>query len=343
MRVWLFVLIAAAIAVPELCAQDYRAKVQGVVTDASQAAIAGAKVTLVNAETGVETVKLSSSSGQYIFDFVEPGNYRVMVEHTGFGRFVEENVVVQVRGDVTVNARLKVGSIQETVTVTDQAIALQFNTSTMSITVDRKMLDELPVEQRNPFTLALLLDPATVNHYTAGRYPFYMWASSRIDVGGSTDMKDDLQLDGAPLQLGQKGSYSPPMDALQEFAVQQNAVDAEFGHTAGGVLSLGMKSGTNEFHGTAYYFGKNPAIDAVSNSVTHTANLDRNHIWGGTLGNPIRRNKLFTFTAYEGWKTKDPLTKFYTLPTQQERTGDYSQSLNINGGLRTVYDPGPPS
>lgn len=96
MRVWLFVLIAAAIAVPELCAQDYRAKVQGVVTDASQAAIAGAKVTLVNAETGVETVKLSSSSGQYIFDFVEPGNYRVMVEHTGFGRFVEENVVVQV-------------------------------------------------------------------------------------------------------------------------------------------------------------------------------------------------------------------------------------------------------
>src|SRR5262249_35573798 len=102
---------------------------------------------------------------------------------------------------------------------------------------------------------------------------------------------------------------------------------------------VGMKSGTNQFHGTAYYFGRNPALDAVSNSVTHIANLNRNHIWGGTLGNPIRKNKLFTFTAYEAWKTKDPLTKFYTLPTEQERGGDYSRSLNINGGLRTIYDP----
>jgi hypothetical protein len=129
-------------------------------------------------------------------------------------------------------------------------MALQFNTSTMSLTVDRKMLDDLPVLARNPFSLALL-DPAVVNRYTATRYPFYMWSSSRMDVGGGTDMKNDLQLDGAPLQIGTKGSYSPPMDAVQEFAVQQNAVDAEFGHSDGGTLSVGMKSGTNAYHGTS--------------------------------------------------------------------------------------------
>ena len=319
-------------------AQDYRAKVQGVITDTTQAAIVGARVALLNVATGVETIKSSGETGQYLFDFVEPGAYSITVDHPGFGRFVEKNVVVQVRGDVTVNVTLKVGSTSESVTVSDAAIALQFNSSTMSVVVDRKMLDDLPVQQRNPFSLALL-DPAAVNRYTATRYPFYMWSSSRMDVGGGTDMKNDLQLDGAPLQIGQKGSYAPSMDAVQEFSVQQNAVDAEFGHSGGGVLSVGMKSGSNEFHGTAYYFGKNPALNAVSNSVTHTPNLNRNHIWGGTLGNPIRRNRLFTFTSYEGWKTKDPLSKLYTLPTDLERTGDFSQSLNSSGRLRTIYDP----
>ncbi len=319
-------------------AQDYRAKVQGVVTDTSQAAVMGAKVVLANVQTGVESVKFSGETGQYMFDFVEPGVYNLTVEAAGFSKFLQQNVQVQVRADVTVDASLKVGSLSETVTVTEVAAGVQFNSSTMDMTIDRRMLNDLPTQQRNPFSLALL-DPATVNRYTATRYPFYMWSSSRMDVGGGTDMKNDLQLDGAPLQIGQKGSYSPPMDAVQEFTVQQNAVDAEFGHSDGGVLSVGMKAGTNEFHGTAYYFGKNPALNAVSNSVARTPNQTRNHIWGGTLGNPIRKNRLFTFTAYEQWKTRDPLNRLYTLPNELERGGDFSQSLNSSGGLRTIYDP----
>jgi hypothetical protein len=328
--------------VPLLCsvanAQDYRAKVQGVVKDMTEGAIPGARVSLTNVQTGVSTVRLSSDTGRYLFDFVEPGSYRLTVEHAGFGAFVQDNITVQVRGDVTVDAALKIGSVSETIRVTDSPVALQFNSSVMSLTIDRAMLEDLPIQQRNPFSLALL-DPAVVNRYSATRYPFYMWSSSRMDVGGGTDMKNDLLLDGAPLQIGQKGSYAPPMDAVQEFVVQQAAVDAEFGHSVGGTLSVGMKSGTNEFHGTAYYFGKNPALNAVNNSVNRAPNLNRNHIWGGTLGNPILRNRLFTFTAYEGWKTKDPLNRLYTLPTELERKGDYSQSLNVTGGRRTIYDP----
>ncbi|MFB3829954.1 MAG: carboxypeptidase regulatory-like domain-containing protein [Bryobacteraceae bacterium] len=319
-------------------AQDYRARVQGAITDSTQAAVPGARVVLANTQTGVETVKLSNEAGRYLFDFVEPGAYNLIVEAAGFGKFVQQNILVQVRGDVTVDAHLTVGSVSETVTVSERAVSLQFNTATMDMTIDRRMLDDLPAQQRNPFSLALL-DPATVNKYTATRYPFYMWSSSRIDVGGGTDMKNDLQLDGAPLQIGQKGSYSPPMDAVQEFTVQQNAVDAEFGHSDGGVLSVGMKSGTNEFHGTAYYFGRNPALNAVSSAVTRAPNVNRNHIWGGTLGNPIRRNRLFTFTAYEAWKNKDPLNRLYTLPTEAERAGDFSRSLNVYGNLRAIYDP----
>ena len=321
--------------------QEYRARVQGTVADSTEAVVAGAQVRLRNTNTGVEAVKHSNQNGQFLFDFVEPGTYELVAEMAGFSKFTQQNILVQVRGDVTVNPLLRIGALVETVNVSAQAVEVQFNTSTMALTVDRKMLTDLPVLARNPFTLALL-DPAVVNRYTsnlATRNPFYMWSSSQLDVGGSTSQRNDLLLDGAPLQLGWKGSYAPPMDATQEVTVQQNAVDAEFGHSAGGVLSLSMKSGTNEYHGTAYYFGRNPALNAVSNSVVRAPNLVRNHIYGGTFGNPIVKNKLFTFTSFERWQTKDPRTSQMTLPTELERAGDFAQSFNANGGLRAIFDP----
>ncbi|MCZ2078164.1 MAG: carboxypeptidase-like regulatory domain-containing protein, partial [Bryobacterales bacterium] len=319
---------------------DYRAKVQGVITDSTEALVVGATVTLRNENTGITTTRNTNDSGQYLFDFVEPGSYTVTVTMAGFSKFIQEKIQVQVRGDVTVNASLQPGAVTETVNVTATAVALQFNTSTMELTVDRKMLSDLPIMQRNPFTLSLL-DPAVVNRYwdIAHRNPFYMWSSSQIDVGGNTTMKNDISLDGAPLQIGVKGSYAPPMDAVQEFSVQQNSVDAEFGHSGGGIMSVGMKSGTNEIHGTAYYFGRNPKLNARTNSVTNTKNLVRNHIWGFTVGNPVIKNRLFAFTAYEGWRSQEPNTRISTQPTDLERNGDFSRTLGKDGGLRTIYDP----
>ncbi|MEZ5356782.1 MAG: carboxypeptidase-like regulatory domain-containing protein [Bryobacteraceae bacterium] len=334
--------IAASLAfTAAILAQDYRARLQGTVTDSTEAVVAGASVRLTNSDTGVSVARTSAENGRFLFDFVEPGNYEVSVELEGFNKYVQQNIRVQVRADVTINPILKLGALVETVTVQAAPVEVQFNTSTMALTVDRKMLTDLPVLARNPFTLALL-DPAVVNRYTsnlATRNPFYMWSSSSLDVGGNTTRRNDLQLDGAPLQLGWKGSYAPPMDATQEVTVQQNAVDAEYGHSAGGVLSLSMKSGTNEFHGTGYYFGRNPALNAVTNSVVRAPNAVRNHIWGGTIGNPIIKNKLFTFTSYEQWKTKDPRQQQFTLPTDLERSGNFSQSLNAQGGLRSIFDP----
>ena len=237
---------------------------------------------------------------------------------------------MQTRADVTVNFNLKPGGTVETITVTGSAVSLQFNTTTRELTVDRKMLMDLPVKARNPFTLALL-DPAVVNRYFAERNPFFMWSSSLMDVGGNTTGKNDLLLDGAPTQIGPKGSYAPPMDAVQEFSIQQNSVDAEFGHSAGGTLSVSMKSGTNDIHGTAYYFGRNPTLNAVVNPINRTPNFVRNHIWGGTVGARSRRTRLFNFFTYEGWRTKEPSDALRTMPTDLERTGDFSKSLNRAG------------
>ncbi|PYT31803.1 MAG: hypothetical protein DMG58_11445 [Acidobacteria bacterium] len=142
-------------------AQESRGRVQGTVADPSQAAIANATVTLRNVNTGVETVRQADAAGHYLFDFVQPGTYSVAVQAAGFQRFVQENIPVLTAGDVTVNANLTVGSVAETVNVTEEVSSVQFNTSTMTTTVQGVMLDNLPVLARNPFTLALL-NPAVV-------------------------------------------------------------------------------------------------------------------------------------------------------------------------------------
>ena len=123
-------------------------------------------------------------------------------------------------------------------------------------------------------------------------------------------------------------------------SVQQNAVDAQFGQSAGGILSVSTKAGTNSLHGMAYYYGRNPDLNAVSSAVTRTPNQSRYNIGGINAGGPIIKNKLFFFASYEKWHSEFPFgTEAMTLPTALERTGDYSQSLNQYGTLRTIYDP----
>ncbi len=324
-----------------LClAQDYRARVQGNVLDQTQAAVTGAKVTLTNQNTGVELSRLTDSSGRFLFDYVAPGTYTIRMEMAGFSPFSQENITVLTRGDVTVNGTLSVGGITQTVNVSESVVALEFNTSTMSQTVTGKMLQDLPILARNPFTL-VLLDPAVVNRYStvAYRNPFYMQAANGVDVGGATGGRNDILLDGVPIGVDSRGSYSPSMDSVQEVSIQQNSVDAEFGFSAGGNMSVSMKSGTNEYHGTGYYFGRNPALNALANRYTRSENLVRQHIGGGTIGGPIFKNKLFTFFSYERWSKTEPREGTRTLPTDLERTGDFSRSLNAVGGLRTIYDP----
>ncbi len=319
-RLWWSLAIIASFSLAAV-GQEFRGRVQGNVTDPSKAAIVGATVTLTNVSTGVETVRQTDAAGFYRFDFVQPGVYTVTVESPGFNRYVQENVRVATAGDVTVNAELTVGAVTEAVTVTAEVAAVQFNTSTMTTTVPTSVVRDIPVLARNPFTLALL-NPAVVNRYwdVSHRNPFYMWSNSGLDVGGSTGGKNDQLLDGVPTGVAARGSYNSPMDAVQEVVVQQNAVDAEYGFSAGGVLNLSMKSGTNEVHGTAYYFGRNPYFNAMVNRITRTPSFIKNHVWGGTLGNPVKKNKLFNFFVYEQWRQTQPASAHVsTVPTDLER------------------------
>ncbi len=320
-------------------AQEYRGRIQGTVTDASNAAIPGATVTLLNVNTGVSATRQTSETGAYLFDMVLPGTYTVTVEAPGFRKFVQEDINLVSRGDVTVDAVMEVGDVQQEITVTAEATTVQFNTGKLETTVDSVITARLPQVYRNPLLLSQV-DPAVrLNDRAREQEPYFTWSGNRQEIGGGSNFSNDLQIDGSPIVMGYKTSYMPAPDSVQEVTVQQNAVDAEYGHSSGSAISLTMKSGTNEWHGVAFYQGQYPWANAVENRVRHTINKERNHIFGGTLGNAILKNKLFSFFAYEQHKRTQANDLFSTLPTDLERKGDFSQSLNNIGGLRTVYDP----
>ena len=294
------VLIAAFLTVlpsASLMAQEYRGRIQGTVTDSSQGAIIGATVTLLNGKTGATAVQQTNENGRYLFDLVEPGIYNIAVEFQGFNRFVQENTAVPSRADLTVNAVLKPGEIKETISVTAEAATLQFNTSKLETTVDNKLTQSLPQLYRNVFLLAQL-DPAVQSTSWGEDNPYDTWASNNLRIGGSGQFTNDLQVDGSPSGITVKTGYVPSPDMVQEVNIQQNAVDAEFGHSSGSNISVVMKSGTNEYHGNAFFQGQRPNLNALENRVYRSANQTRNNIYGGTFSGPIIKNKLFNFVGY---------------------------------------------
>ncbi len=321
-----------------LCAQDYRARVQGTITDSSNATVGGAKVVLLNTQTGVEATRQTSETGHYLFDMVEPGTYNVSVELAGFSKFVQEKISILSRADVTVDAVLKPGEIKETVSVTAEVTALQFNTAKVETTVDQKLTQSLPQLYRNVFLLAQL-DPSVESTSWGEDNPYDTWASNNLRIGGSGQFTNDLQVDGSPSGISVKTGYVPSPDMVQEVNVLQNAVDAEYGHSSGSAISVVMKSGTNEFHGSAFFQAARPYWNALENRVYRSENQTRNNMSGFAIGGPIRKNKLFNFAGFEMWNKVEPAMLYNTVPTEMERAGDFSQTFTDEGGLRPIFDP----
>jgi len=321
-------------------AQEYRGRIQGMVSDSSGAVMPGANVTLHSLSTGISTLRQTDETGRYLFALVEPGTYSITVEAVGFNTFVESNVPLAARGDVTVNALLKAGDVRETVTVASEASQVQFNTSKLDTSVDAHMSENIPQLWRNPFVLASL-DPSVLMQDSSTEYnPFNSWGPNNLSVGGGSAYSNDLQVDGSRVGISVKTGYVPTPDMVQEITVSQNTVDAEFGHGSGSAVTIVTKSGSNQWHGTAYYDGRFPWADAVSDRVFSTLDEDRQQIYGGTLGNPILKNRLFNFVSFEGWKWVQAQTPYTaTLPTDLERQGNFSQSINAAGGQNIIYDP----
>jgi hypothetical protein len=330
-------LSALALTPAFLPAQDYRGRIQGTVFEASKSVIAGAAVRLTNTDTTISSTRQSAANGSFLFDLVVPGTYLLTVESAGFSKFEATGIVIRQRADVTVDAVLNVGAISESVTVAADNAQVQFNSSKLETTIDGQIAGSIPQYQRNPFFFSKV-DPSVVQSDTRlESQPYHSTGTGTQTVGGVNG--SDFQVDGAPVGLGVFTGYVPSPDMVKEVNVQVNAIDAEFGQSTGSAVSVTLKSGTNKVNGVVFYQGVYPWANAVLNRVNRTPNIQRNHIFGGTLGNPIRKNKWFNFVAFEGWELTDPQTITGQLPSALERAGNFSESKNTANALRVVYDP----
>lgn len=345
LRIALAIVASLVLLASSAGAQDYRGRVQGSVQDTSTGALPGVTVTLINIATAVSITRVTDANGRFVFDFVDPGGYVVTADLSGFKKAEQRNVRVPQRGDVTANLTLAVGGVEEVVVVEASPVAVQFNTSSSDITLERQLVDQVPINGRNPYNLASL-DPTVIPTLASENRPYHHAYANDYDAGGGTRRANDVLLDGVALGASYKTAYTPAMDAVDEVTISKNSVDAENGHSLGGIISLNMKAGTNERRGSAYIYSRNPSMNAIGDpTIRITPGQDTTALrgsdlsmFGATFGGPIKKNRIFSFTSYERWDDKRPISIVRTVPTELERRGDFSQSV-LNGRVRSIFNP----
>ena len=319
----LFMFVPAA-----LMAQVTTATIVGTITDSSGAAVPGAQIMATNMGTALARAVQSNGEGEYRIEFLPVGEYSVEVSAAGFRKVVRKNIVLQVDQTARVDVGLSVGQTTESVEVT--AAPPLVNTSNVELgrTVENKEIVELPIVNRNVYTL-LDLTPGVQrndNSIVLG-YP-----EQRTLINGGVDGgagSVNYYLDGGTnmTSLRNTGNILPNPDAVEEFRVQTNNYNAEYGRFASGVINVLTKSGTNEFHGSLFEFVQNTILNANDwGNTFDTPPLHRNR-FGGTIGGPIFRNKTFFFASYGGLRqVTSTFLNGAVVPTALERTGDFSQS-----------------
>jgi len=337
-------------------AQETRGTVLGRVVDTSGAAIPNVTVKAINLATNVPVSGKSNDTGAYEIPYVLPGIYRLTAELAGFKAFYRDNIEVRLSDRISIEVRMEVGELSERVTVTGETPLLETSNAGLGQTIDNRRILELPVAHGNPY---LLMGASAGVAYTQALALDQPYAPTHI-VGYSMDgvraNRSEITIDGTPntvvnhrwgrgdLMVG----YTPPADVVQEIRVQTTTFDAGVGHTQGGVTSVTLKSGTNQFHGTAYYSMLNPKLDAnlfFSNANRIPRADYEYHRPGGSVTGPVRIPKLYNgsdrtfFTyGYEQIRDSRPRGTMLTVPDERERNGDFSALLRV-GSQYQIYDP----
>lgn len=299
----------------------------GVVQDNTGAVIPGAEVRAVNVLTGIETDASSDVQGRFSFPRMPVGNYQVEVRSDGFSTFASEIFRLEADQNRQVTARLQVGQITEVITVEGAVARVDTESATISEIVDERRITELPLNGRNPIELVKLVPG--VNNGPGGVISQF----GAFSVNGSRAISNHYMLDGGDNNDQQGGAPAivPNPDSLQEFSIQTNNFGAEHGGAMGGVINAVTKSGTNEYHGTAFNFLRNNALDAVSfdanraGGTVSKGKLRRNQ-FGATFGGPFVKNRTFFFYSFEGTRERRAAARFHNVATDLERNADFTMS-----------------
>lgn len=341
-------------------AQVITGTILGTVTDSKGGLLPGVKVTIKNVGTNIATTIVTNSAGEYVVPLLPPGTYDVAFEAVSFKLYKKVGVALTIDSKVRVDAQLMIGSIDETIQVTAEAIALQTDSSDLNTAVSKQAIENAPNVGRNPLRFAPLVVGVVprpgfnnLNNVPVGEDSRRQF--SDFSVNGGRPGGTEILLDGAPNTSGAFNEVAvlPNADAVGEFKLITNAYSAEFGRAGTAIVQLGTKSGTNNYHGSAYEYFRNSALNANSfgnNAYGIKKGVFNLHQFGGSFSGPIRlprydgHNRTFFFASYEGIRLMSDASGFLTVPTQKERAGDFSESKALRGGKLVpvdIYNPSP--
>lgn len=335
------VVFALAVLGPRL-AFAQTAAVTGLVTDPGDLAVPGATVSVTNTGTGVVRTTVSNEVGYYTVGLLTQGSYAVQVELTGFRSVRQSNLLLNDAQVLRLDVKLEVGGSQETIDVTATRPALDTETAAQSSVITAQTVVDLPLFGRNIMALAGLV--AGVRPVSASALTLSAFGENQISISGGSPSVNNVMIDGIAAENHTSGGIMVPLspDATEEFRIVTRGAPAEYGRTGGGIINTISKSGTNRFSGSAWEFFRNKALtwNDYFSIRNHSEKVPfRFHQYGATFGGPAIRNRTFFFANWEGVRQSTGTRAFFTVPTERERRGDFSQTVDANGRLLVIYDP----
>jgi len=320
--------------------QDTGASLLGIVHDGGGATISGATLQATNTATDAHTATTANDKGEYSLLNLQPGTYTLTVSSPGFSRYEQKGIRLDLNQHASLDVVLKLGEVQQTVSVDADVSALDTVSSQMSDEVNGASLRQLPLNARNPYQLVTLVPGfagSTGDDYN----------SNSFSINGTRQGYTDVLVDGSPAGFptvnGNSGiGVFPSIDAIGEYRVLAQNYPAEYGRTAGGVVNVVFKSGANQFHGTLFEFIRNSDLDAndyFSNLNKKPLPSFRRNQFGGVLTGPILHDRTFFLLSTELLRQNAFQSVTATVPTVAQRGGDFSQTFGANGKLITIYNP----
>src|SRR5579871_62255 len=343
-------LLASCLAAAFVFAQSLTGIISGTVADPSKAPVAAANVTITNADTGVKVWSgATNGDGLYRAPDLPVGRYNISVEATGFKRQQVSNVPLNVDQRAAIDIVMQLGSVAETVTVEGSGAGqLQTETGSLGSTVTPSELQDMPLPSRNPLNLLILTPGVSSGGDITGQGGL---STSQLSINGSRTLNSDFLIDGVSVVTGSTGGPQslPPTDSLAEFKVLASDYSAEYGRTSGAIISMVTRSGTDSYHGAAYGYFRNEALDA--NNFFNNANSkqrpeDRYNLFGGKIGGPLTipklyngRNHTFFFVNYEGLIQASPFSNTSSIPYGGYLSGNFSASKTVvdNPATKTAF------
>jgi outer membrane receptor protein involved in Fe transport len=317
-------------------AQTVTGSLVGHVEDASGAAVPGARVVATDIDRGNTRETVTNDEGNYTISSMEPGNYRVEVEQEGFKKFIRESAEVRINTTVRVDAALEIGGLSETIEVSGEQPLLKTDRGDISAQITADQVSNLPLGPDRNYQNVLDTIPGATESEAVGSGFGNPNGSITNRINGQNERNNNFQLDGTinnQTNVISQTNIVPPPEAIEVVDVSTNSYDAEQGSATGAAINVQIKSGTNDFHGSAFAYNVNSAFKARNSLSTLDKTQTNLTQFGFTLGGPIRKNKTFFFADYNGGRDRRGQNTLLSVPTLAMRNGDFSASST------RIFDP----